>query len=432
MAEKKTPNPCPCAGGKKIDDESNVEIILAIFNGLDRPGVTASFTSILAKHDVSILDIGQVDIHQHLTLGILFATTPDKSGFILKDLLFGANELNISVNFRIIEPDAYSKWVEAQGKNKYIVTILAKQVSSAMVAAITREVSAQGMNIDGLDRLTGRIPLKSHERVPKASIEISLRGNPLDREKLQKTFMQIANDFRMDVSFQQDSMFRRMRRLICFDMDSTLIKTEVIDELAMANGVGDEVKAITESAMRGEIDFTESFERRVALLKGLDISVMRSIAENLPLMDGLERTMHILKKVGFKIAILSGGFTYFGKYLQDRFGIDYVYANELEIGMDGKLTGRHLGEVVDGRKKAELLKLIAQVEKVDIRQTVAVGDGANDLPMLSTAGLGIAFHAKPKVKETARQSITTMGLDGILYFLGYKDSLMDEMEFQNY
>ena len=415
-----------------IDADTNVEIILAIFNGLDRPGVTATLTTILAKNNVSILDIGQVDIHQHLTLGVLFATTPEKSGFILKDLLFGANELNISVNFRIIEPEAYTKWVQAQGKNKYIVTILAKQVSSAMVAAITSEVAAQGMNIDGLDRLTGRIPLMTHERVPKASIEISLRGNPLDREKLQKTFMQIANDFQMDISFQQDSMFRRMRRLICFDMDSTLIRTEVIDELAIANGVGDQVKAITESAMRGEIDFIESFERRVALLKGLDVRVMRDIAENLPLMEGLERTMRILKKVGFKIAILSGGFTYFGKYLQDRFGIDYVYANELEIDTDGRLTGRHLGDVVDGKKKAELLKLIAQVEKVDIRQTVAVGDGANDLPMLSTAGLGIAFHAKPKVKESARQSITTMGLDGILYFLGYKDSLMDEVEFQNY
>lgn len=415
------------------DEDRNVEIILAIFNGLDRPGVTATITGILAEHDVSILDIGQVDIHQHLTLGVLFATTPDKSGFILKDLLFGANEINITVSFRIIEPEAYSNWVLAQGKNKYIVTILAKQVSSAMVAAITKEVAAQGMNIDGLDRLTGRIPLMTHRRVPKASIEISLRGTPFDREKLQQTFMQIANDFEMDISFQQDSMFRRMRRLICFDMDSTLIKTEVIDELAVANGVGDQVKAITESAMRGEIDFTESFKRRVALLKGLDVSVMREIAENLPLMDGLERTMRILKKVGFKIAILSGGFTYFGNYLRDRFGIDYVYANELEIDMNtGKLTGRHLGEVVDAKRKAELLKLIAQVEKVDIRQTVAVGDGANDLRMLSTAGLGIAFHAKPKVKASARQSITTMGLDGILYFLGYKDSLMDEMEFQNY
>lgn len=411
-------------------DES--EIILAVFNGMDRPGISAAITSVLARHAVTILDIGQADIHKHLTLGILFCAQAQVNGLILKELLFKANELGISVTFRPVDSADYSQWVEAQGKNKYIVTLLAKAVTAEMVAAVTNEVAAQGMNIDALDRLTGRIPLVEYERVPKASIEISVRGTPRDREELQRKFMEIADRYSIDISFQQDSMFRRMRRLICFDMDSTLIKTEVIDELAERAGVGDQVKAITESAMRGEIDFTESFTKRCALLKGLDVSVMKDIAENLPIMDGLERTMKILKKVGFKIAILSGGFTYFGKYLQERYGFDYVYANELEIGNDGKLTGRYLGEVVDGRRKAELLKLIAQVEKVDIRQTVAVGDGANDLPMLATAGLGIAFHAKPKVKENAKQSITTMGLDGILYFLGYKDSQLDELEFSRF
>lgn len=405
------------------------EIILAVFNGQDRPGISAAITGVLARHDVTVLDIGQTDIHNHLTLGILFCANSQVNGLILKELLFTANELGVIVTFRPIQSDDYVQWVGAQGKNKYIVTLLAKVITAEMVAAVTNEVAAQGMNIDALDRLTGRIPLVEVERVPQASIEISVRGTPIDREALQSRFMEIADRYSVDISFQQDSMFRRMRRLICFDMDSTLIKTEVIDELAENAGVGDQVKEITERAMRGEIDFTESFRERVALLKGLDVSVMKNIAENLPIMDGLERTMKILKKVGFKVAILSGGFTYFGKYLQDRFGFDYVYANELEIGADGKLTGRYLGEVVDGRRKAELLKLIAQVEKVDIRQTVAVGDGANDLPMLATAGLGIAFHAKPKVKENAKQSITTMGLDGLLYFLGYKDSQLDELEF---
>lgn len=412
-------------------EQNEKELILAIFNGQDRPGISAAITDTLARHDVTILDIGQSDTHNHLTLGILFAAESQINGTILKELLFKANELNIMVTFRPIDPEEYTKWVKAQGKNKYIVTLLAKQFTAQMVARITEEVAAQGMNIDALDRLTGRIPLVETERVPKASIEISLRGTPNDREELQRKFMEVANEYHVDISFQQDSMFRRMRRLICFDMDSTLIKTEVIDELARHAGVYDQVAAITESAMRGEIDFNESFEKRVALLKGLDVSVMRDIAEHLPLMDGMERTMKILKKVGFKIAILSGGFTYFGKYLQDRFGIDYVYANELEVE-NGKLTGRHIGDIIDGKRKAELLKLIAQVEKVDIRQTVAVGDGANDLPMISTAGLGIAFHAKPKVKESAKQSITTMGLDGILYFLGYKDSHLDEIEFSMY
>ena len=220
-------------------------------------------------------------------------------------------------------------------------------------------------------------------------------------------------------------MYRRCRRLICFDMDSTLIQTECIDQLAERAGVGDQVRKITEEAMRGEIDFRESFTRRVGLLKGLDASVMEDIAEHLPITEGVGRMMEVLKRAGFKTAILSGGFTYFGEYLRRKFGFDYVYANELEVA-DGKLTGRYVGDVVDGRRKAELLRLIAQVENVNIAQTIAVGDGANDLPMLSAAGLGIAFHAKPKVKATAGQSISTIGIDGVLYFLGFKDSFITD------
>ena len=229
----------------------------------------------------------------------------------------------------------------------------------------------------------------------------------------------------LDVSFQKDDIYRRSRRLICFDMDSTLIETEVIDELAERAGVGDAVREITARAMRGEIDFRESFTERVALLKGLDVSVMEEIARNLAITEGLERMMTILKRVGYKTAILSGGFTYFGNYLRQKYGFDYVYANELEIEQ-GKLTGRYVGEVVDGRRKAELLRLLCQFEEINIAQSVAVGDGANDLPMLNLAGLGIAFHAKPKVKATARQSISTIGLDGILYFLGQKDSRIEQ------
>ena len=243
---------------------------------------------------------------------------------------------------------------------------------------------------------------------------------------MQSELMHTGATMGVDFSLQEDNMFRRMRRLICFDMDSTLIQTEVIDELAMRAGVGDKVKAITERAMRGEIDFRESFKERVALLKGLDESVMHDIAVHLPITEGADRLMYVLKRYGMKIAILSGGFTYFGEYLQRRWGIDYVYANELEIAQDGKLTGNYVGEIVDGRRKAELLRLIAQVEKVDIAQTIAVGDGANDLPMLSEAGLGIAFHAKPRVVANAEQSINTIGLDGVLYFLGFKDSYLNE------
>ena len=403
----------------------NDEIILININGADRPGVTAALTEILAKNNAVILDIGQADIHNHLSLGILFQSTEGNSGDILKELLFKSYELDVNIRFNPITEQEYSKWVGMQGKNRYIITILSRKLTAKQIAGVSRIVAEQDMNIDDIKRLTGRIPLDENARTPKASVEFSVRGTPKNKECMKAEFMKLSTELEMDISFQEDSMYRRMRRLICFDMDSTLIETEVIDELAIRAGVGDQVKAITEAAMRGEIDFCESFRQRCALLKGLDVSVMQEIAENLPITEGVDRLMRILKKVGFKIAILSGGFTFFGNFLKQKYNIDYVYANELEIE-NGKLTGNHVGDIVDGKRKAELLRLIAQVENVDIRQTVAVGDGANDLPMISIAGLGIAFHAKPKVKATAKQSISTIGLDGILYFLGYKDSYLDE------
>lgn len=406
-------------------DNSNTELILIRITGEDRPGLTASVTEILSKYDVTILDIGQADIHNTLSLGILFQTDEQNSGHIMKELLFKASSLGITIRFYPTSVEEYKNWVAMQGKNRYILTLLGRKLSAKQISAVTSIIAEQGLNIDAIKRLTGRIPLDEHKANIRACIEFSVRGTPKDRSSMQAQLLKLASDLEMDYSFQLDNMYRRMRRLICFDMDSTLIETEVIDELAMRAGVGDQVKAITESAMRGEIDFTESFRERVALLKGLDESVMKEIAENLPITEGVDRLMFVLKRYGYKIAILSGGFTYFGNYLKQKYGIDYVYANELEIE-DGKLTGRYLGDVVDGKRKAELLKLIAQVENVDIAQTIAVGDGANDLPMLAEAGLGIAFHAKPKVVANAKQSINTIGLDGVLYFLGFKDSYLEE------
>ena len=403
-----------------------IEIIQVNISGEDKPGLTTALTSILAQYDATILDIGQENIHKSLALGILFLTTQEKSGFIMKELLFKASELGVQIRFTPIEREAYDAWVARQGKNRYIVTLLGRTVTARQIADVTAVIFRFGLNIDAIRRLTGRPPLEGvDERATKACIEISVRGslNEEERGALQKALLSLPKSG-LDISFQKDDIYRRSRRLICFDMDSTLVHTECIDELAARAGVGEQVKAITAQAMRGEIDFTESFTRRVALLKGLDVSVMEEIAQHLPFNEGLERMMKILKMVGYKTAILSGGFTYFGKFLQQKFGFDYVYANELEIE-DGKLTGRYVGDVVDGRRKAELLRLLCQVEHINLEQAVAVGDGANDLPMLGLAGLGIAYHAKPKVRAGARQSISSIGLDGILYFLGLKDSQID-------
>ena len=403
---------------------SAIELILITISGQDHPGVTSALTEVLARYDASILDIGQADIHHTLSLGILFKTDNRVSGDIMKDLLFRAYELNVQIRFTPVSTDDYANWVSLQGKNRWIITLLGRRLTARQIALVTDEISRQGLNIDSIQRLTGRVPLEAGEEAQsKACVEFSVRGTPADHSAMQARFMELSQQEEFDISLQEDTIYRRCRRLVCFDMDSTLIETEVIDELAMRAGVGDQVKAITDRAMRGEIDFSESFRERVALLKGLDESVMHDIAVNLPVTEGVDRMMKVLKRAGFKTAILSGGFTYFGNYLKQRFGFDYVYANELEI-VDGKLTGRHLGEIVDGRRKAELLRLLAQVENIDIAQTIAVGDGANDLPMLATAGLGIAFHAKPKVKLTAEQSISTIGLDGILYFIGFKDSFI--------
>ena len=404
----------------------NSEIILITISGEDKPGVTNAITNILGNNNATILDIGQADIHHSLSLGILFKTPDDSnSGNILKEVLFKCNELNMHVRFKPVSEENYENWVNRQGKSRYIVTILGKVIGARQLAMVTRELALQELNIDSIKRLTGRPSLHEQEENLRSCIELSVRGELKDKNLLSEQFMLLTAREGIDISFQKDNIFRRNRRLICFDMDSTLIKTEVIDELADRAGVGEQVRAITESAMRGEIDFTESFAQRVALLRGLDVSVMEEIARSLPIMEGADRLMSVLKMCGYKIAILSGGFTYFGNYLKQRFDVDYVYANELEIA-DGKLTGRYLGDVVDGKRKAELLKLIAQVEKIQLEQVIAVGDGANDLPMLNLAGLGIAFHAKPKEKESARQSISTIGLDGILYFLGFRDIHIDQ------
>ncbi len=401
------------------------EIILLNISGGDKPGVTSSLTNILAQNNVNILDIGQAVIHDDLGLGILFEVpASSESSPILKDLLFKAYELNINVKFTPIPSEKYDEWVNQQGKDRFIITLLANRLNAKQLARVTSIIAEQKLNIDFITRLSGRILLNELSDNQRSVVEFSVRGTPVDITKMKNDFTKVSGEIDIDLAFQEDNIFRRNRRMVCFDMDSTLIQTEVIDELAYRAGVGEEVSKITESAMRGEIDFNESFKKRVSLLKGLDESVMKDIAENLPITDGAEKLFGTLKRYGYKTAILSGGFNYFGNYLKNKLNIDYVFANELEI-VDGKLTGKHVGDIVDGSRKAELLKLLAFKEDIHLEQVIAVGDGSNDLPMLQLAGLGIAFHAKPKVKESAQHSISNIGLDAILYLLGFRDREMD-------
>ena len=397
------------------------ELIRVNLQGEDRPGVTAALSQVLSEHHVDILDIGQATIHNDLGLGILFALDPDTdSSSLLKDLLFKAYEFDLAVKFTPIKVDEYEAWVGQQGKQRNIVTLMARNMKALHIAKVTEIISQQGLNIDKISRVSGRRSLTTNNESVMSVVEFSVRGVPKDSAQLKTDFIKVSAEAGIDIAFQADNMFRRNRRLVCFDMDSTLIQTEVIDELARRAGVYDEVSAITASAMRGEIDFQQSFLKRISLLKGLDVSVMKDIAENLPLTNGAERLFRTLKKYGYKTAILSGGFNYFGNYLKQKLDIDYVFANELEIE-DGHLTGRHVGDIVDGAKKAELLKLLAFKEDIHLEQCIAVGDGSNDLPMIQLAGLGIAFHAKPKVKATAQHAISAAGLDSILYLIGFRD-----------
>jgi phosphoserine phosphatase len=396
------------------------ELFLINITGPDKPGLTSKITSILSGYRVPVLDIGQAVIHNHLSLGMLVEVPKESaSSPVLKDLLFCAHTLGIQITFTPITDTEYNEWVHEQGKARHLLSLLARRITAEHLERVSSIIAEHGMNIDTINRLSGRIPLESG-RHTKACVEFSMRGTLLNENRFREQMLAITDTLGIDIAFQEDNIFRRNRRLVVFDMDSTLITSEVIDELAIEAGVGAEVAAITEQAMRGEIDFTGSLERRVSLLKGVDEEVLEKIAHRLQLTEGAETLFHNLHNLGFKTAILSGGFTYFGHYLQQKLNIDYVYANTLEI-LEGKLTGKVLGQVVDGKRKAELLELIAQKENIRLEQTIAVGDGANDLPMLGKAGLGIAFRAKPIVRESAKQAISTLGLDAILYLMGFRD-----------
>ncbi|MCB1678239.1 MAG: phosphoserine phosphatase SerB [Halioglobus sp.] len=396
-------------------------ILLLTLAGADQPGLTAGVTAVLAEYAVNVLDIGQAVIHSTLSMGVLVETPPDCDHAALSQAVqaYGTAR-GMRVRSTPVAAESYAQWVRGQGQARYIITLLARKITADQLAKVTAVVYRYGLNIDGINRLSGRIPLGELPALSKACVEFSVRGPLRDLAAFRRDLLELAAALEVDLAFQQDNMYRRNRRLVAFDMDSTLIEAEVIDELAALAGVGEQVSAITERAMRGEIDFSESFRTRVALLKGLEEGALLQVAGELKITEGAEQLIDTLRKLGYKTAILSGGFTFFARHLQQRLGIDYIYANELDI-VDGRVTGNVVGAIVDGARKAELLCQLAVEEGIDLQQVIAVGDGANDLPMLSTAGLGIAFRAKPLVQQSAEQSISTLGLDAILYLLGFSD-----------
>ena len=398
----------------------NSRVLHIDVTGHDHAGVTHSLTSILARSGARILDVGQAVIHDGLALGMLIELTDEmKSSSLLTDLLLKAHELGVRIHFTAISNEEYEAWVRGQAKGRYIISVLGPALNAAHLAAVSGVIAGVGLNIDRIDRLSGRTPL-APDGAGRLCVELWASGDLASEDEMRTALMALTREFDIDVAFQHDTVYRRNRRLVAFDMDSTLIGAEVIDELARLAGVFDQVAAITESAMRGELDFQQSFRKRVALLKGLDAKALQQVIDTVPLMDGAERLIATLRKLGYKTAILSGGFTFMGRELQRRLSIDYLHANELEV-VDGVVTGEVRTEIVDAARKAHHLAEIAQTEGLSMEQVIAVGDGANDLAMLRLAGLGIAFRAKPIVRAGARQAISTMGLDGILYLLGVRD-----------
>ena len=405
---------------RPMPTQPNTRVLHIDVTGPDRVGVTHSLTRILAGSGARILDVGQAVIHDGLALGMLIELTDEmKSSSLLTELLLKAHELGLRIHFTAISNEEYDAWVQAQSKGRYIISVLGPSLNAVHLAAVSGVIAGVGLNIDRIDRLSGRTQLVA-DGAGRLCVEFSASGDLASEDGMRTALMALTRKFDVDVAFQHDTVYRRNRRLVAFDMDSTLIGTEVIDELARRAGVFDQVAAITEAAMRGDLDFQESFRRRVALLKGLDAKALQEVVDTVPLMDGAERLIATLRKLGYKTAILSGGFTFIGRELQRRLGIDYLHANELDVA-NGVVTGEVRTEIVDGPRKAHYLGEIARAEGLSMDQVIAVGDGANDLPMLRLAGLGIAFRAKPRVREGARQAISTMGLDGILYLLGVRD-----------
>ncbi len=398
------------------------EIILISISGRDKPGLMAELMELIVEAGANVLDMGQAVIHDELALGILIQVP--ELGALTDDIAAQCHKVGSALRITLVENDNYELLSAGFSQSPLILTVLSQGRGGEPLKAVSNLTRRFDINIDTVRRLTKPQPKSQlevdSEVAARLCLEMRLSGSLQNSEAFQAELLGVADDIGFDFSVQRDTVFRRNRRLVAFDMDSTLITEEVMDQLAKRHGVGEQVIAITEDAMAGRIDFKESFRRRAMLLKGMPASVLHEVAEAVVLNNGADKLIRALKHFGYRVALLSGGFQYVGEYLSNSLGIDYVFANELQV-VDGKMTGEVVGDIVDAERKATLLRDIARKEGIVLEQTIAVGDGANDLPMLSQAGLGVAYHAKSIVKESAQHAISNFGLDAILYLIGFSD-----------
>ena len=397
-------------------------VMLINVSGQDQPGLMAGLMGCFVEHDAQILDIGQAVIHDDLALGILVRINSPSQHLLTDEITRCVSQAGAMVRISDVSESDYQEWLAVSGQPRFILTILTHGNGAAPMHAVSQLTHRFGLNIDTVRRLTDRRRALPDGRL---GVEMRVRGPANHIGELQSELMAASEQLNFDFSVQEDTVFRRNRRLVAFDMDSTLIDAEVIDELAIRHGVGEQVSAITADAMAGRIDFQESFRRRAKLLKGMPLSVLDEVASSVQLNTGAHRLLRALQHFGYKTAVISGGFQYVGEHLQAQLGIDYVYANTLQIS-DGYMTGEVQGDIVDAQRKAQLLRQTADMAGISLAQTIAIGDGANDLPMLTAAGLGVAFHAKSVVKESAGHAISNFGLDAVLYLIGFSDRDIDQ------